>query len=158
MNDAALAADAAAPRVRGCSCLRLRQLTRRVTQHYDASLAAAGLRVTQFSLLGMLLREEALSLSELATRMEMDRTTLTRNLGPLLQQGWVERVPGQDARVRAVRLSEEGRATWYRAKPHWRRAQDELNAALGNDAVAALHGVLDDSLARFRLAQEQGTP
>ena len=148
-------ANLPAPSVRGCTCFRLRRLTRRVTQHYDSHLARAGLRVTQFSLLGMLLRADSLSLSELAARLEMDRTTLTRNLGPLQGAGWVAVTQGKDARSRAVQLTDAGRAAWNSAKPHWRQAQDELNAALGAEAVTELHTLLDDSLAHFHLALDQ---
>ena len=143
------------PGIRGCTCFRLRRLTRRVTQHYDSHLARAGLRVTQFSLLGMLLRADSLTLSELAARMEMDRTTLTRNLGPLQNAGWVAVMPGKDARSRAAQLTDAGRVAWNNAKPHWRQAQDELNAALGAEAVADLHGLLDDSLTHFHLALDE---
>ncbi|MDR3415991.1 MAG: MarR family winged helix-turn-helix transcriptional regulator [Nevskia sp.] len=146
------------PPVRGCTCFRLRQLTRRVTQHYDSHLARAGLRVTQYGLLSMLVRTDSMSLSEFAARMEMDRTTLTRNLGPLETAGWVSVTAGKDARSRAVRLIAAGRAVWETAKPHWRQAQDELNAALGTDRVAALHGLLDDSLTRFHLALDSTEP
>ena len=135
--------------LRGCTCYRLRQLTRRVTQHYDTHLARAGLRITQFGLLAMLVRADSLTLSELAARLEMDRTTLTRNLGPLESAGWVEVGAGRDARSRAVRLTASGRDTWARAKPHWRQAQDELNAALGLERVAGLNLLLDDSLAHL---------
>ncbi len=148
-------ANPPAPIIRGCTCFRLRRLTRRVTQHYDSHLARAGLRVTQFSLLGMLLRADSLSLSELAAHMEMDRTTLTRNLGPLQNAGWVEVMPGKDARSRTARLTDTGRSAWNSAKPHWRQAQDELNAALGAEAVTELHGLLDDSLAHFHLALDE---
>ncbi|WP_036518142.1 MarR family winged helix-turn-helix transcriptional regulator [Nevskia soli] len=147
--------DAPPPIIRGCTCFRLRRLTRRVTQHYDTHLARAGLRVTQYSLLGMLLRADSLTLSELAARMEMDRTTLTRNLGPLQNAGWVEVVRGKDARSRAVQLTDAGRAAWDKAKPHWRQAQDQLNTALGEETVAELHGLLDGTLARFHLALDE---
>lgn len=146
---------ASIPAVRGCTCFRLRRLTRRVTQHYDSHLARAGLRVTQYSLLGVLLRADSLTMSELAARMEMDRTTLTRNLGPLQDAGWVEVTRGRDARSRAVRLTPAGNAVWDSAKLYWRQAQDELNSALGTQAVAVLHGLLDDTLARFHLALDE---
>jgi len=149
-------ANQSAPAIRGCTCFRLRRLSRRVTQHYDSYLARAGLRVTQFSLLGMLLRADSLTLSELAARMEMDRTTLTRNLGPLQSAGWVQVTPGKDARSRSVRLTDSGRAAWDRAKPYWRQAQDQLNTALGITVMAELHGVLDASLTRFHLALDEG--
>jgi DNA-binding MarR family transcriptional regulator len=129
----------------GCTCFRLRKLTRRMTQHYDARLAPSGLRLTQYSLLANL-RGGPLAMSALADRMEMDRTTLTRNLKPLADAGLVVVAPGDDARSRIVSLTDRGRDAWTAAREHWRRAQDEVNDALGAEQVAALHALLDSSL------------
>jgi DNA-binding MarR family transcriptional regulator len=133
----------------GCTCFRLRKLTRRMTQHYDARLAPAGLRLTQFSLLANL-RAGPLTMSALADRMEMDRTTLTRNLKPLADAGFVAVAPGEDARSRVVSVTARGRDSWARARALWRQAQDEVNRALGAEQVAALHATLDESLARLK--------
>ena len=133
----------------GCTCFQLRKLTRRITKHYDSRLAPAGLRVTQYSLLANL-RGGALAMSALAAHMEMDRTTLTRSLKPLADAGLVEVVPGKDARSRIVSITERGREAWSQARELWRRAQDEVNRALGPDHVAALHATLDESLARLK--------
>ena len=132
-----------------CTAFRLRKLSRRVSQHYDAHLAGAGLRSTQFSLLGTLLRREPIMLSELADVLEMDRTTLTRNLRPLQAAGWVALGRGSDARTRTVAITDGGRAKWHEARPLWRAAQQSLHAVFGAEHVAALHGVLDTSLERF---------
>jgi DNA-binding MarR family transcriptional regulator len=133
----------------GCTCFRLRKLTRRMTQHYDARLAPAGLRLTQFSLLANL-RAGPLTMSALADRMEMDRTTLTRNLKPLADAGLVVVAPGDDARSRIVSLTDRGRDAWTAARELWRQAQDEVNGALGAEQVALLHATLDESLARLK--------
>lgn len=138
--------DSAAP-ITGCTCDRLRKLTRRLTQHYDACLAPAGLRVTQFSLLAHLQRTGPTTICALADLLDMDRTTLTRNLAPLEAAGLVAVRPGADARTRAVAVTERGRETWRAARPYWRRAQDEVNRLLGPDRVAGLHALLDGSLA-----------
>jgi DNA-binding MarR family transcriptional regulator len=145
-----------APTVSGCTCHRLRQLTRRFTRHYDACLAPAGLRVTQYSLLATLCRGGPATMSALATRMEMDRTTLTRDLRPLAGAGLVEVTPGGDARERIVSATERGRRAWRAAREGWRRAQAEVNRALGAEQVAALHELLDGSLARLRAARAVG--
>ncbi len=116
-----------------------------MTQHYDARLAPAGLRVTQYSLLANL-RGGSLPMSALADRMEMDRTTLTRNLKPLADAGLVEVAPGADARSRIVRLTARGGDAWSAARELWRQAQDEVNRALGSEQLAALHATLDESL------------
>ena len=142
----------AAIRVSGCTVFRLRKLTRRVTQHYDACLAPAGLRVTQYSLLSMLINHPPMTMSALADLMEMDRTTLTRNLRPLEAARYVETLPGADARTRVVAATDRGRNVWTEARSLWRRAQNEVNAALGLEAVHELHTLLDSSLARFTAA------
>jgi DNA-binding MarR family transcriptional regulator len=133
----------------GCTCDRLRKLTRRITQHYDTRLAPSGLRVTQYSLLARLVRGGPATISALAGRMEMDRTTLTRNLKPLVDARLVEIAPGEDARSRVVNVTARGSDAWAGARQLWRRAQDEVNRALGADEVARLHTVLEDSLARL---------
>ena len=135
--------------IHGCTVFRLRKLTRRVTQHYDACLAPVGLRVTQYSLLSTLIHNPPMTMSELAQRMEMDRTTLTRNLRPLEAARYVETLAGTDARTRTVAATDRGRSVWSEARPLWRRAQNEVNAALGHQAVHDLHSALDTSLARF---------
>src|SRR6267154_6084150 len=127
------------PRVQGCTCNRLRRLTRRLTAVYDHALAPCGLRVTQFSLLSNLVALQAPALSVLAEAMDMDRTTLTRNLRPLIAAGWITVQPGPNARKREARLTPAGRAKWSRAKPFWRSGQNKVNALLGEVEVARLH-------------------
>jgi DNA-binding MarR family transcriptional regulator len=142
--------SAAELRITGCTCDRLRKLARRLTQRYDAHLAPTGLRLTQFSLLAHLMRGEPLTISALAELLEMDRTTLTRNLKPLADVGLVALDAGRDARERVVSVSDQGRTVWRAAREHWRRAQDEVNQVLGVEQVVALHGALDGSLATLR--------
>jgi DNA-binding MarR family transcriptional regulator len=135
----------------GCTCSRLRRLTRRVTAVYDHALAGVGMRVTQFSLLAHLRGLEGVPMTELAERLDMDRTTLTRNLGPLANAGWVVVEPSpDDARRRLVRITPEGVAQWRAARSHWRRAQDEVRATFGDATLASLHRLLDDHLPLFR--------
>src|SRR6266446_1125194 len=87
-----------------CTCLALRRITRRVTQRFDEWLAPAGLRCTQFSVLGMLHAPEEVSVSALAEKLDIDRTTLTRNLLLLAERRLVAVGDGADARSRAVML------------------------------------------------------
>jgi DNA-binding MarR family transcriptional regulator len=81
----------------------------------------------------------------------MDRTTLTRNLKPLIAQGWAALVPSAaDARVRLAQVTPAGAAAWGAARPHWKRAQLEVNRALGDEAVNGLHRWLDAVTPLFR--------
>ena len=137
-----------------CSCLRLRRITRRVTQLYDRYLEPAGLTVNQFGLLARLygasLRSETLAISALAERVGMDPTTLNRSLKPLESAGLVANGSDPaDQRVRAVLITARGRARLSAALPAWRKAQAHIDAALGIDAAVALNGLLELSYARL---------
>jgi len=134
-----------APR-RRCSCFLLRKLTRRVTQAYDRVLAEAGLTITQYSLLAHLARGEGASVSALAARMGMDRTTLVRNLKPLEAAGWVRYGERRAGKRAALELSAAGRARLRAAAPLWERAQSALEALLGAKRVSGLHALIDESL------------
>src|SRR3954469_11915406 len=103
----------------GCTCFKLRKLARAMSRLYDQHLAAAGLTNTQFSVLSHAARA-ALPMSELAERLGTERTTLTRNLKPLTDAGWIALLPGQDSRQRIVTVTDAGRAKQQAAFPYWR--------------------------------------
>lgn len=131
----------------GCTNLLARQLMRQVTQHYDAQMAACGLKTTQYSLLSTVLRLGPVRPSDLASALKMDPSTLTRNLKPLVAAGWVEMAQGADARSRAVSLTSDGRAKRTEAQRHWNAAQQSLNQTLGVPRVLALHALIGEALA-----------
>jgi len=133
----------------GCTNFKLRQLLRTVSRHYDAELARAGLKGTQFSLLSHVVKLGPLQPQALARQMGLDASTLTRNLRPLIEMGWVTQGPGDDARSRLIVATSEGRAKYTEARRHWKRAQLALNDKLGTATVAALHALIDDGLARL---------
>jgi DNA-binding MarR family transcriptional regulator len=143
-TDHKLAAPTAVPR--GCTNLKLRQLSRAVTRHYDAFVAPTGLKNTQYSLLSYVVTLGPIRPGELAAQMRLDASTLTRNLQPLVAQGWVELGPGDDARSRLVVATEAGRAKRAEAQKAWKQGQLALNARLGDERVIALHALIDDCL------------
>lgn len=130
----------------GCTNLKLRELSRVVTRHYDAYVAPTGLKNSQYSLLSHVVLLGPLRPGELAARMKLDASTLTRNLQPLIAAGWVELGPGEDARSRSVVATESGRTKRAEAQRAWKQAQLALNARLGNQRVLALHALIDDCL------------
>jgi DNA-binding MarR family transcriptional regulator len=138
---------------RGCTNLRLRQLSRVVTRHYDAYVAATGLKNTQYSLLSNVVLLGPIRPSDLAQRMRLDASTLTRNLGPLLAQGLLRQRPGQDARSRLVVATREGRAKRAQAQRAWKQAQLAFNQRLGERRVAALHALIDDCIDRLAVEE-----
>jgi DNA-binding MarR family transcriptional regulator len=140
---------------RGCTNLKLRQLNRAVTRHYDAYVASAGLKNTQYSLLSHVVLLGPIKPSDLAARMRLDASTLTRNLQPLIAQGWLTQGPGDDARSRLVDATDAGREKRAEAQRAWKQAQLALNARLGTERVAALHQLIDDCLAALDAADDE---
>jgi DNA-binding MarR family transcriptional regulator len=131
-----------------CTCFRLRKLSRLVTLRYDRELAAAGLTLNQFSILRRASRASK-TIGVLARELGMDRTTLTRDLRPLVTAGWVELVAGTDARQREVRVTSAGKTALAAARPSWQRAQDAVERQLGAAGVEQLHRQLDDVIRHF---------
>jgi DNA-binding MarR family transcriptional regulator len=136
----------AAAKPQGCTNFKLRQLTRLVSQHYDAEMSKIGLKTTQYSLLSHVAKLSPIRPGELAQAMTMDASTLTRNLKPLVDAGWVTLAAGSDARSRTVMITQTGRAKREEAQRHWKVAQNRINQLLGVERVLALHALLDGSL------------
>lgn len=124
---------------------------RSMTRFYEQYLRSAGLKLGQYSLLQHL-HDEGQSISSLAGQLEMDRTTLTRALAPLVAQGWAEPCPGKDARERCFRLTAAGEAHRIMARQGWRQAQRDLEDLLGRDYVARLNLDLENTLAQLKPA------
>jgi len=120
-----------------------------MTVVYDRHLAEVGLTVGQYSLL-VNIGAETLPLSRLARRTATDRTTLTRSLAPLVKAGWVVVMAGEDARTRQVTLTDAGRHKAKTAHAVWRRAQDQVGAALRPKRIDALHELIDEAMTRLR--------
>ena len=134
----------------GCTNFKLRQLTRLVSQHCEPHFAESGLKTTQYSLLAHIDVLGPIAPGELARRMDLDASTLTRNLQLLLAGGWVDMLPGEDARSRLVQVTAEGHAKRMAMKADWKRAQLSLNEHLGDARVQRLHALLDECLELLR--------
>ena len=145
----------AAAKPRGCTNLQLRQLTRRVSQRYDADLASTGLKTTQYSLLSYVVKLGPIRPADLARAMEMEPSTLTRNLKPLVTAGWVELSAGYDGRSRSIGSTSAGREKRAQAQRHWKQAQEHLNQTLGVERVVALHALIQESLALLAAPEEE---
>ncbi len=125
-----------------CACANLRRAARAVTRLYNRELQHDGIEITQLTLLMALNLTGEIPQGELGKLLALDSTSLTRMLGLLKKRGWVEAKEGDDRRLRIFRLTPAGRARFQRSLHHWRRAQDRVQKALGEDALAQLSGSL----------------
>lgn len=130
----------------GCTNLRLRRLSRLASRLYDAHVAPSGLKTTQYSLLSHVLHFGPLRPVDLAREMNVDASTLTRNLKPMLAAGFLVQTEGPDARSRMLSITDAGREKRGEAQRLWQGAQLALNDILGTERVLALHALVDESL------------
>ena len=121
-----------------CSCFAARRAARMVTQHYEQHLKPSGLTVTQFTLLALLSLGGPQPLSRFAGQLGLERTTLTRNLRPLVTRGWVTESAAGDRRVRLLTITRRGTSAARAALPRWRAAQKSIARRLGSGAINAL--------------------
>ena len=128
-----------------CVGFNTRRATRLITQYYDKALAPAGIRSTQYSMLSLLSMMGETPMQEAAYVLAMDRTTLTRNLNPLLRAGLVKVKVGSDRRSRLLTLTPKGQSTLEKALPHWQKAQshilDEFGMKQWNQMMQGLHQI-----------------
>jgi DNA-binding MarR family transcriptional regulator len=148
----------AAGKPQGCTNFMLRHLMRQVARRYDAELAACGLKTTQYTLLSQVLHLGPLRPGDLARELGLEPSTLTRNLRPMIEAGWIVQTAGEDARSRSVSITAEGRRKRAEAQHHWLRAQKQLNESLGAERVIALHALVDECSGLLQADVEEGAP
>ena len=132
------------PAATPCLCNALRQATRAVSRLYDEELRGVGLRTTQYSLLRRLRAAGEVRQRDLGGLTSLDETTLTRNLRPLIDAGWVATRPGEDRREKLIRLTDAGEAKLHEARPAWERAQERLRSRLPEEAWSSLLVILPE--------------
>ena len=114
-----------------CACFNLRKATRAVTRLFDAAVQPLSLRATQFTILAAVAQHGPIQITELAEKLVMDRTTLSRDLGPIEKRSWVRIEPGEDRRARFVELTVHGRSLLEQALPVWKQTQEKVVSGLG---------------------------
>ena len=126
-----------------CVCANLRKKTRVVTQLYDKLLQPTGLKVTQYSMLAHIDLQQAVSISRLGEILQLDQTTVTRNINLLKQHGYVElKRDTNDARTKKITLTEEGLEKLHEAAPIWQGIQDRIIEDIGMEKYADFYDTL----------------
>jgi len=114
-----------------CACFNFRKAARAVTQLYDSILQPSGLRSTQFVLLVAIEAEGKARLPDLAGTLNVDRSTLTRNLQPLVRMGLAKITTPRNARASHAHLMAKGRRLLKSTLPLWEEAQSRFESQIG---------------------------
>lgn len=121
-----------------CIAVRLRLLNRVVTNFYDDALRPLGLKISQLNILIVTARLGLARPAQVCEILQLDASTLSRNVKPLQAHGWLEVVPDEDARAQPFRLTPQGRRLIEKAVPAWQEAQRHATELLGTEGIAVL--------------------
>jgi DNA-binding MarR family transcriptional regulator len=124
-----------------CIAVRLRRLNRVVTNLYDDALRPLGLKVSQLNILTVTGRLGLARPAQVCDILQLDTSTLSRNVERMRAHGWLEVVPDEDARTQPFRLTAAGESLIERAVPAWAEAQRQAAELLGDEGIALLDGV-----------------
>ncbi len=123
---------------RDCIAVRMRMLNRMITNLYDEALRPLGVKVSQMNILVATAKLGLARPAQVCEILQLDVSTLSRNVDRMRARGWLEVVPGEDARTQPFRLTPAGRTLLERTIPAWEKAQRRASAFLGEDGVALL--------------------
>ncbi len=118
-----------------CYCISMRRAANAVTKLYDDRFKEAGLTVGQYSILNNLSKLQTATVTELANVLRLERTTVTRNLKPLLGAGFIQDMAGHDKRDRAITLTEEGKQALKTGRDCWEKTQAFVETAIGKEEM-----------------------
>lgn len=134
--------DACALRISDeCLALRVRRLGRTVTRIFDEALRAHGLGTAQLNMLVAITRAGPVRPFELARLLDLEKSTVTRNLARMLAHGWVRKRPDPEGNAFRVEVQPAGRALLERAFPAWEAAQERARRQVGEELATAVRGV-----------------
>ena len=123
---------------RTCIAVRLRLLNRVVTNLYDDALRPLGLKVSQMNILVLTAKLGLARPAQVCDLLQLDPSTLSRNVERMRAQGWLEVMPDEDARTQPFRLTAQGKRLVEKAIPAWEVAQRQATELLGSEGTALL--------------------
>jgi len=126
-----------------CLATRVRQLSRIVTRVYDDAMRPLGITASQFTLLTQLAQQDGITAVEIGFTLDIEKSTLSRNLKRLLALGLIIMDPPAGRRGRGLHLTPKGQAVLKDAYPVWAEAQRRAMLVMGPDS----RGMLDNLLA-----------
>ncbi|MFO0937214.1 MAG: MarR family winged helix-turn-helix transcriptional regulator [Gemmataceae bacterium] len=125
-----------------CIAGRLRLLNRVVTGLYDDALRPFGVKLSQGNVLAVTAKLGVARPAQVCEILEMDTSTLSRTVERMVQNGWLEILPDEDARSHPFRLTDQGRKLMEKAIPAWERAQSEARKLLGDEGLTMLNAAI----------------
>ena len=135
-------ADIATATAESCIATRVRQLSRIITRVYDDALRAHGITASQFTLLTQLAQQDGITAAEIGFSLDIEKSTLSRNLKRLLALGHITMDPPAGRRGRGLHLTLKGQVVIKEAYPLWQAAQNRATEVMGTNSRVTLDGLV----------------
>ena len=126
-----------------CLFAKTRTVSRFVTNIYTKALKDIGVTPVQYSMLTAMQCLNEANINDLSSALKMDRTTINRNLKPLIRDGLVYVNESDDKRERIVSITKEGEEIYKRGYINWKKAQNEMKEILSEEYWVEMNKVLD---------------
>ena len=138
-------ADIASDTADNCIALRVRRMSRIVTRVYDDALRGLGITASQYTLLAQLANRDGTTAVEIGYTLDIEKSTLSRNLKRLLALGMIDMDPPAGRRGRGLHLTATGQSTLQTAYPVWKTAQQRVKTIMGENTREILDGLMVDA-------------
>ena len=134
--------DIAEATSQACLATRVRQLSRIITRVYDDAMRPLGITASQYTLLAQLAARDSITAVEIGHELDIEKSTLSRNLKRLLALGHINMDPPAGRRGRGLHLTGKGQAVLKDAFPVWQDAQKRTVGVIGADSRSVLDSLL----------------
>ena len=134
--------DRAADVIAGqCLAVRVRMLNRTITNVYDEALRPLGLTAGQLNILVVVTRRGPISPGEVARRLNMEKSTVSRNIERMRKNGWLTVTAGESGRKQQLELTRKGKTLLENSLPVWEEAQTRAKAVLGRRGAESINSM-----------------
>jgi len=128
---------------RECIAFRMRIISRVLTNTYDSCLRPLGVKVAQLNIMVVTALLGVARPIEVCERLQMDVSTLSRNVERMKRKGWLETVAGEDLRAQPFQLTKAGLKMLEESGPAWKQAQKKAKQLLGEEGVTAIDNIVE---------------
>ncbi len=118
-----------------CIADKLRLLNRIITQLYDGALRPTGMTTSQMNILVVVAKYGEATPLQVGNWLHMEKSTLSRNLRRLQQNGWLRVLESSKGRTHSLKLTSRGSQALEKGLPLWESAQTEAETILGKAGI-----------------------
>jgi DNA-binding MarR family transcriptional regulator len=121
-----------------CIAVRIRLLSRIVTNIYDSALSPFGVKLNQISILVFVHLAGEVGYDALCRRLKMEKSTASRNIERMKKRGWLKIVTIKEERRKLLRLTPAGEVLLGKVQEAWEDAQEKALSLLGEEGAEVL--------------------